>query len=87
MYIKRLYKRTVHLPLILGYGTCLEKTKINKIIATRLGLDKEIEVDLTGKVYGDKKKLYIKVTLLHSKIYIIIYIIQKIKMVLFYQME
>jgi hypothetical protein len=45
MYIKRLYTKTVHLPLILGYGTCLE------IITTRLGLDKEIEVDLTGKVY------------------------------------
>lgn len=56
MFIKRLYKKTVHLPLILGYGTCLEKTKINKIITTRLGLDKEIEVDLTGKVYGKNKK-------------------------------
>ncbi len=55
MYIKRLCSKTVHLPLILGYGTCLEKTKINKIITTRLGLDKEIEVDLTGKVYGNKK--------------------------------
>ena len=57
MYIKRLCSKTVHLPLILGYGTCLEKTKINKIITTRLGLDKEIEVDLTGKVYGNKKKI------------------------------
>jgi hypothetical protein len=57
MFIKRLYTKTVHLPLILGYGTCLEKTKINKIITTRLGLDKEIEVDLTGKVYGKNKKI------------------------------
>ena len=57
MYIKQLCTKTVHLPLILGYGTCLENNKINKIIATRLGLDKEIEVDLTGKVYGDKKKI------------------------------
>lgn len=57
MYIKQLCSKTVHLPLILGYGTCLEKTKINKIITTRLGLDKEIEVDLTGKVYGNKKKI------------------------------
>jgi len=56
MYIKQLYKKTVHLPLILGYGTCLEKTKINKIITIRHGLDKEIEVDLTGKVYGKNKK-------------------------------
>jgi len=56
MYIKRLYTKTVHLPLILGYGTCLENNKINKIITTRLGLDKEIEVDLTGKVYGKNKK-------------------------------
>ena len=56
MYIKQLCSKTVHLPLILGYGTCLEKTKINKIITTRLGLDKEIEVDLTGKVYGKNKK-------------------------------
>ena len=56
IYIKRLYTKTVHLPLILGYGTCLENNKINKIITTRLGLDKEIEVDLTGKVYGKNKK-------------------------------
>jgi len=56
MYIKRLYKKTVHLPLILGYGTCLEKNKINKIITSRHGLDKEIEVDLTRKVYGKNKK-------------------------------
>jgi hypothetical protein len=42
--------------LILGYGTCLEKTKINKIITIRHGLDKEIEVDLTGKVYEKNKK-------------------------------
>jgi len=57
MYIKQLYKKTVHLPLILGYGTCLEINKINKIITTRHGLDKEIEVDLTGKVYGQSKKI------------------------------
>lgn len=57
MYIKQLYKKSVHLPLILGYGTCLEKNKINKIITTRHGLDKEIEVDLTGKVYGQNKKI------------------------------
>ena len=57
MYIKRLYTKTVHLQLILGYGTCLENKKINKIITTRLGLDKEIEVDLTGKVYGKNKKI------------------------------
>ena len=56
MYIKQLCTKTVHLPLILGYGTCLENNKINKIIATRLGLDKEIEVDLTGKVYGKNIK-------------------------------
>ena len=56
MYIKQLYSKTVHLPLILGYGTCLEKTKINKIITIRHGLDKEIEVDLTGKVYEKNKK-------------------------------
>lgn len=57
MYIKQLYSKTVHLPLILGYGTCLEKTKINKIITIRHGLDKEIEVDLTGKVCEQNKKI------------------------------
>ena len=56
MYIKQLYKKTVHLPLILGYGTCLETTKINKIITIRHGLDNDIEVDLTGKVYEKNKK-------------------------------
>ena len=34
----------------------LKKNKINKIITTRHGLSKEIEVDLTGKVYGKNKK-------------------------------
>jgi len=56
MYIKQLYSKTVHLPLLLGYGTCLEKTKINKIITIRHGLDKEIEVDIS-KNY--KHKSYI----------------------------
>lgn len=56
MYIKQLYSKTVHLPLILGYGTCLEKTKINKIITTRHGLDKEIEVNISK---NNKHKSYI----------------------------
>lgn len=56
MYIKQLYKKTVHLPLILGYGTCLTKNKINKIITTRHGLDKEIEIN-TSK--NNKHKSYI----------------------------
>jgi hypothetical protein len=56
MYIKQLYKKTVHLPLILGYGTCLETTKINKIITIRHGLYNDIEVDLKGKVYEKNKK-------------------------------
>ena len=56
MYIKQLYKKTVHLPLILGYGTCLENNNINKIIAIRHGLDKEIEVNISK---NNKHKSYI----------------------------
>ena len=56
MYIKQLYKKSVHLPLILGYGTCLENNKINKIITTRYGLDKEIEVNISK---NNKHKSYI----------------------------
>jgi hypothetical protein len=66
MYIQQLCKKTVNLPLILGYGTCLDDKKnnikkINKIITTRHGLYNDIEVDLTGKVYGKniKHKSYI----------------------------
>ena len=56
MYIKQLYKKSVHLPLILGYGTCLENNKINKIITPRYGLDKEIEVNISK---NNKHKSYI----------------------------
>ncbi len=59
MYIKQLYQKTVHLPLILGYGTCLKKNKINKIITTRHGLNKEIEVDLKNLSGNNKHKSYI----------------------------
>jgi hypothetical protein len=59
MYIKQLYQKTVHLPLILGYGTCLKKNKINKIITTRYGLSKEMEVDLKNLSGNKKHKSYI----------------------------
>jgi hypothetical protein len=55
MFIRKIYDKTVHLPLILGYGTCLEKNMINRIITYRYGLDKKITIDLSNKFYNENK--------------------------------
>jgi hypothetical protein len=55
MYIRKLYNKSVHLPLIFGYGTCSEKNIVNRIISYKYGLDKKINIDLSGKIYNDKE--------------------------------
>jgi hypothetical protein len=51
IYIRKLYDKTVHLPLILGYGTCIKKNIINRIITYRYGLEKNITIDLSSKIF------------------------------------
>ena len=54
MFVRELWEKTVHLPLILGYGVCSKKKVVNKIITYRYGLDKLYEKDLTGTIYNDE---------------------------------
>ena len=51
MFIKKLWYKTVHLPLILGYTNCSNKNLVDKIITFKYGLDKDIIIDLTNKVW------------------------------------
>lgn len=54
MFIRNIYNKTVHLPLLLEYGTCSKSKVVDKIITLKFGLDEKYEKDLTGKIYDDK---------------------------------
>lgn len=58
MYVRKLWNQTVHLPLILGYGTCSKKNIINKIISLKYGLDEPIEIYLQGKIFNEEQMWY-----------------------------
>lgn len=51
MYIRELWKETVHLPLLLGYGTCLNNN-VSKIITYRYGLKEPVKINLSGKIFN-----------------------------------
>ena len=53
MLINHLRKKTVHLPLLLAYGTCSKTKIIDRIYTLRYGLDKPVEINLTGKIYDE----------------------------------
>jgi hypothetical protein len=53
MLIRNLRKKTIHLPLLLTYGTCNKTKLISTIITMRYGLENPIEIDLTGKIYDE----------------------------------
>lgn len=53
IFIRKLYDKTVHLPLLLGYGTCSKSKMVNQIITLKQGLEEEIEIDLTNKIYDE----------------------------------
>ena len=71
MFVKNIYNKTVHLPLLLGYGTCTKLngpctklngpcTKLNrvdKIITFKFGLDEKYEKNVSDKVYNEKPML------------------------------
>ncbi len=59
MYVRQLWNKTVNLPLILGYGTCSNTKMINRIITQKHGLDKNIEINLKGKIF-DEFKMWFK---------------------------
>ena len=51
--IKNLRKKTVHLPLLLAYGTCSRTKIIDRIYTLRYGLDNPVEINLQGKIYNE----------------------------------
>jgi len=53
MLIKHLQNKTVHLPLLLAYGTCSKNKIIDRIYTLRYGLDKPVEINLRGKIYDE----------------------------------
>ncbi|ARF10698.1 hypothetical protein Hokovirus_2_225 [Hokovirus HKV1] len=53
MFIKKLIKKTVHLPLILGYGTCSNTKLITNILTCKYGLDKNITINLANKIFDE----------------------------------
>lgn len=53
IYIRKLFSKTVHLPLILGYGICDNKKMINKIITFKYGLDYEYKLDISDKFLNE----------------------------------
>ena len=54
MLIKKLRNKTVHLPLLLSYGTCSKTKIIDRIYTLRYGLDKSIQINLTEKIYNEE---------------------------------
>jgi hypothetical protein len=52
MFIRKLYNKTVHLPLILGYGTCQDSSSVNRIITMKYGLEAPVEIDLTDRIFS-----------------------------------
>lgn len=53
MYIRKLWLKTVNLPLILTFGTCINPNMINRICTIKYGLSKELVLNLENKVYND----------------------------------
>lgn len=53
MLINNLRDKTVHLPLLLAYGTCSTNKIVDRIYTLRYGLDKPIEINLKGKIYNE----------------------------------
>lgn len=53
--IKYLQNKTVHLPLLLAYGTCSKNKIIDRIYTLRYGLDKPVEINLQGKLYNESQ--------------------------------
>ncbi len=54
MYVKKLWFHTVHLPLLLAYGTCTKSIMVTRIITLRHGLPEPIEIDMINKIYNDQ---------------------------------
>jgi len=59
IFLRNLYNKTVHLPLIMAYGNCLYNEFVTRIITRKYGLKKQIEINLDNKIFNDEP-LWIK---------------------------
>lgn len=57
IYIRKLFSKTVHLPLILGYGICNDKILINKIITLKHGMNYDYELDISDRFLDEYEML------------------------------
>jgi len=57
LYVRKLYNKSVHLPLVLGYETCASSNYaiVNKIILYKYGLNQPVQIDLRGKIFNENK--------------------------------
>jgi hypothetical protein len=58
MFINNLQNKTVHLPLLLAYGTCSKDKIIDRIYTLKYGLDEPVEINLKGKIYDEYSLWY-----------------------------
>lgn len=59
MLIEKLRTKTVHLPLLLGYATCITNSMVSSISTLKYGLDELIKIDLSDKI-SDEKDLWFR---------------------------
>jgi len=53
IYVKQLWSKSIHLPLILGYGICSHSKSINRLITFKYGLNDKYELNLEEKIYDE----------------------------------
>jgi hypothetical protein len=53
MFTNNLRNKTVHLPLLLAYGTCSKNKIIDRIYTLKYGLDEPVEINLQGRIYDE----------------------------------
>jgi hypothetical protein len=58
MHINKLWHKTVHLPIMLGYSSCRNNGTINRIISMKYGLDFYAEINLSNGIYNTRNILF-----------------------------
>lgn len=59
MLIDKFRTKTVHLPLLLGYATCIMNSVISRIFTLKYRLDDLIKIDLSDKI-SDERELWFR---------------------------
>lgn len=53
-YVRQLWHKSVHLPLIIGYGTCEKSQLVDRLITYRYGLSYNVKINLKNKIYDER---------------------------------